>query len=198
MSNWSQLYMGGYGEMITILHRGGVGGALGIPKSDYVICARPLSLKNFFNSWDIREHWNLPFVKTSSMVWQICTPVSSCVQEMYLFGPLSPPGLPAAHLRCLHTLHSGQGDQGAGWQAGRPTKCQGSRLVTQAWKVFLHLANLRPWLFFLVSNPSSPEPLQLHRATSFALKNGQSVWASCCGRARRGSTHKSLIAWLGE
>ena len=105
---------------------------------------------------------------------------------MYLFGPLSPPCLPAAHLRCLHTLHGGQGDQGAGWQAGRPTKCQGSRLVTQAWKVFLRLANLRPWFFFLVSNPFSPEPLQLHRATSFALKNGQSVCTSCCGRARRG------------
>ena len=72
---------------------------------------------------------------------------------MYLFGPLSPPGLPAAHLRCLHTLHGGQGDQGAGWQAGRPTKCQGSRLVTQAWKVFLRLANLRPWLFFFGVQP---------------------------------------------
>ena len=77
------------------------------------------------------------------------------------------------------------GSRLAGWQAGRLTKCQG-RLVTQAWKVFLRLANLRPWLFFLVSNPSSPEPLQLHRATSFALKNGQSVWTSCCGRARLG------------
>ena len=41
----------GYGEMITVLHRGGYaqmitilhgGGSLGTPKSDYVICARPL------------------------------------------------------------------------------------------------------------------------------------------------------------
>ena len=31
---------GGYGEMITVLH--GVGGSLATPKSDYVICARPL------------------------------------------------------------------------------------------------------------------------------------------------------------
>ena len=34
------LHRGGYGQMITILHRGG--GSLGTPKSDYVICARPL------------------------------------------------------------------------------------------------------------------------------------------------------------
>ena len=34
------LHRGGYAPMITILHRGG--GALGTPKSDYVICARPL------------------------------------------------------------------------------------------------------------------------------------------------------------
>ena len=31
------LHRGGYAQMITILHRGG-----GTPKSDYVICARPL------------------------------------------------------------------------------------------------------------------------------------------------------------
>ena len=41
----------------------------------------------------------------------------------------------------------------AGWQAGRPTKYQGSRVVTQAWKVLLHLANLRPWLFFFGVQP---------------------------------------------
>ena len=35
------LHRGGYAQMITILHRGG-GGSLGTPKSDYVICARPL------------------------------------------------------------------------------------------------------------------------------------------------------------
>ena len=34
------LHRGGYAQMITILHRGG--GSLGTPKSDYVICARPL------------------------------------------------------------------------------------------------------------------------------------------------------------
>ena len=34
------LHRGGYAQMITILHRGG--GALGTPKSDYVICARTL------------------------------------------------------------------------------------------------------------------------------------------------------------
>ena len=34
------LHRGGYAQMITILHRGG--GFLGTPKSDYVICARPL------------------------------------------------------------------------------------------------------------------------------------------------------------
>ena len=43
MSKLWQLYIGGYGEMITILHRGGV--SLGTPKSDYVICARPLIAK---------------------------------------------------------------------------------------------------------------------------------------------------------
>ena len=35
------LHRGGYAQMITILPRGG--GSLGTPKSDYVICARPLS-----------------------------------------------------------------------------------------------------------------------------------------------------------
>ena len=35
------LHRGGYAQMITILHRGG--GSLGTPKSDYVICARPLT-----------------------------------------------------------------------------------------------------------------------------------------------------------
>ena len=43
---------GGYSKMITVLHRGGMpkwlqyyigGGSLGTPKSDYVICARPLN-----------------------------------------------------------------------------------------------------------------------------------------------------------
>ena len=33
------LHRGGYAQMITILHGGG---SLGTPKSDYVICARPL------------------------------------------------------------------------------------------------------------------------------------------------------------
>ena len=46
------LHRGGYGQMITVLHRGGYAqmitilhrgeGSLGTPKSDYVICARPL------------------------------------------------------------------------------------------------------------------------------------------------------------
>ena len=45
------LHRGGYAQMITILHRGGYaqmitilhrGGSLGTPKSDYLICARPL------------------------------------------------------------------------------------------------------------------------------------------------------------
>ena len=35
-----QYFVGGYAQMITILHGGG---GLGAPKSDYVICARPLS-----------------------------------------------------------------------------------------------------------------------------------------------------------
>ena len=34
------LHGGGYAQMIIILHRGE--GSLGTPKSDYVICARPL------------------------------------------------------------------------------------------------------------------------------------------------------------
>ena len=34
------LHRGGYAQMITILHRGE--GSLRTPKSDYVICARPL------------------------------------------------------------------------------------------------------------------------------------------------------------
>ena len=34
------LHRGGYAQMITILHGGG---SLRTPKSDYVICARPLS-----------------------------------------------------------------------------------------------------------------------------------------------------------
>ena len=55
MSKLLQLYMGGYGEMITVLHRGGYaqmitilhrGGSLGTPESDYVICARPLMIMN--------------------------------------------------------------------------------------------------------------------------------------------------------
>ena len=36
------LHRGGYAQMITILHGGG---SLGTPKSDYVICARPLIKK---------------------------------------------------------------------------------------------------------------------------------------------------------
>ena len=35
-----QYHMGGYAQMITILHRGE--GSLKTPKSDYEICARPL------------------------------------------------------------------------------------------------------------------------------------------------------------
>ena len=55
MSKLLQLYRGGYGEMITVLHRGGmpkwlqyyIGGerSLRTPKSDYVICAQPLRVK---------------------------------------------------------------------------------------------------------------------------------------------------------
>ena len=46
------LHRGGYAQMITILHGGGRGGSLGTPKSDYVICARPLSSKylNYLNN----------------------------------------------------------------------------------------------------------------------------------------------------
>ena len=36
------LQRGGYAQMIKILHRGG-DGSLGTPKSDYGICARPLT-----------------------------------------------------------------------------------------------------------------------------------------------------------
>ena len=46
------LHRGGYAQMITILHGGG--GSLGTPKSDYVICARPLScheLSKVVKSW---------------------------------------------------------------------------------------------------------------------------------------------------
>ena len=60
MSKLLQLYIGGYGEMITVLHRGGYaqmitilhGGSLLTPKSDYVIFARPLivNLPKFMNS----------------------------------------------------------------------------------------------------------------------------------------------------
>ena len=39
------LHRGGYAQMITILHRRR-GGSLGTPKSDYVICARPLIEKD--------------------------------------------------------------------------------------------------------------------------------------------------------
>ena len=45
------LHRGGYAQMITILHGGG---SLGTPKSDYVICARPLScheLSKVVKSW---------------------------------------------------------------------------------------------------------------------------------------------------
>ena len=56
MSKLLQLYIGGgYGEMITVLHRGGmpkwlqyyIGGEVSLrtPKSDYIICARPLTGK---------------------------------------------------------------------------------------------------------------------------------------------------------
>ena len=46
------LHRGGYAQMITILHRGGGGGSLGTPKSDYVICARPLTYFMFFDVWN--------------------------------------------------------------------------------------------------------------------------------------------------
>ena len=42
--------MGGYAQMITILHRGG--GPLGTPKSDYVICARPLP-NGYHGCWNL-------------------------------------------------------------------------------------------------------------------------------------------------
>ena len=52
MSKWLQLYIGGYNQVITVLHSGGMPkwlqyyiggqGSLGTPKSDYLICARPL------------------------------------------------------------------------------------------------------------------------------------------------------------
>ena len=44
------LHRRGYAQMITILHRGG-GGSLRTPKSDYVICARPLSSITFTFHW---------------------------------------------------------------------------------------------------------------------------------------------------
>ena len=46
------LHRGGYAQMITILHRGG---SLRTPKSDYVICARPLkeSVKKVLITADI-------------------------------------------------------------------------------------------------------------------------------------------------
>ena len=41
------LHRGGYAQMITILQRGG--GSLGTPKSNYVLCARPLTWFTFFD-----------------------------------------------------------------------------------------------------------------------------------------------------
>ena len=46
------LHRGGYAQMITILHRGR-GGSLGTPKSDYVICARPLTYRHFSHHEDL-------------------------------------------------------------------------------------------------------------------------------------------------
>ena len=44
---------GGYGQMITILHSGA--GSLGTPKSDCVICARPLITSWAGGAWEMRR-----------------------------------------------------------------------------------------------------------------------------------------------
>ena len=58
------LHRGGYAQMITILHGGG---SLGTPKSDYVICARPLRsldlLERLKVSLALRDTGNLFFVE---------------------------------------------------------------------------------------------------------------------------------------
>ena len=59
------LHRGGYAQMITILHGGG---SLGTPKSDYVICARPLScheLSKVVKSWQK----NSCQTDTNSEIW---------------------------------------------------------------------------------------------------------------------------------
>ena len=76
------------------------------------------------------------------------------------------------------------GSRLAGWQADQVPRQQACHPSLEGLPPPGQPASLV--VFFLVSNPFSPEPLQLHRATSFALKNGQSVCTSCCGRARRG------------
>ena len=82
MSKLLQLYIGGYGEMITVLQRGGYaqmitilhrgGGSLGTPKSDYVICARPLTLvqvKDLYNSY---SGWVVPWCSFFNMSSSLC------------------------------------------------------------------------------------------------------------------------------
>ena len=66
------LHRGGYAQMITILNRGE--GSLGTPKSNYVICARPLN--TFFN-FPISSTMVIPKDWWSSLFncykWPICT-----------------------------------------------------------------------------------------------------------------------------
>ena len=58
------LHRGGYAQMITILHRGE--GSLGTPKSDYVICARPLIIIALWNKsngrYVIKDFGTLPLI----------------------------------------------------------------------------------------------------------------------------------------
>ena len=68
------LHRGGYAQMITILHGGQ--GSLGTPKSDYIICARPLINLNH----RVEQH---AFSAAVRVLWRIfCFILQFCDTEL--------------------------------------------------------------------------------------------------------------------
>ena len=63
--------------MITILHRGG--GSLGTPKSDYVICARPL---NSLKIKIVRPNASISLVTDSSLVFNENLIFTGCLDDL--------------------------------------------------------------------------------------------------------------------
>ena len=67
--------------MITVLHRGGRGGSPGTPKSNYVICARPLKEKS-----SNEGHGNLTLAIIVCVSLQLCFGLADSTWEVTPFS----------------------------------------------------------------------------------------------------------------